>query len=290
MKKLNLTNLDKVFWPDEGITKRDLLEYYQTIAPYILPYLKDRPVSLKRFPDGITGKSFFQKNLRNYPDWIKTANIPHGDKTIHYLLVQNAESLLYAVNLGCIELHPFFSRTQSLESPDFLAFDLDPIDIPFSEVAKTALVLHEILETIDAPNFIKTSGARGLHICVPLKKGYSFDQAKHFAELIALLAHKELPTITSLERLPQKRLQRVYIDCLQNNPHQTLVAPYCIRAKPKATASTPLEWSEVKSGLDPTDFTLQTTPARLKKVGDLFEPLLQKGLNLEKALNLLKIS
>lgn len=283
-----ITHREKLYWEEEKITKGDLLSYYETIAPFILPYLIDRPESLKRFPNGITKQSFFQKNITTYPEWLSTHPIQHRDKTVNYALIQDTKSLLYLVNLGCIELHPWLSRIHHLENPDFLLFDLDPEDINFQAVVTTAQALHAILETIQVASYCKTSGARGLHVCVPLGGRYSYAMAKQFAALIALIVHQKLPEITSLERSPKKRQKRVYIDCFQNNFGQTIIAPYSARAKPGAPVSTPLAWSEVKQGLDPLNYTIFNTLKRLKKKGDIFQPVLHKGVDLKKALKLMQ--
>lgn len=279
-----LTHLDKYYWQKEAVTKGDLLNYYAAIAPYILPYLKDRPQSLRRFPNGIEEPGFFQKNMESYPEWLETIKIEHHDKTVNYLLIQDARSLLFAVNLGCIEIHPWFSRNQALNNPDFLVFDLDPVDISYDAVVETALHLHALLDSIQVPNYCKTSGGRGMHIAVPLHAKYDYDQAKKFAELIAYLIHKQLPKITSLERSPKNRQKKVYIDCYQNNYGQTLAAPYSVRAKPGAPVSTPLEWDEVQLGLNPLKFSIFTVLDRLKETDDLFKPVLKKTTNLKRAL------
>jgi bifunctional non-homologous end joining protein LigD len=282
---MQLTHLDKLYWPKEGITKGDLLRYYSKVAPWILPHLKDRPVSLRRFPKGIEGESFFQKNLTNPPDWIETLSIEHKDKDVHYLLIQNEQSLLYAANLGCIEMHPFFSRALKLHNPDFLILDLDPKGSSFLNVIQVAQAIHEVLEEIKVPSFCKTSGATGLHIAIPLGAKYTYDQAETFAELIGQIVQKKLPKISTLERSLSKRGGKVYIDCRQNHFGQTLACPYSVRARPGATVSTPLQWKEVKPGLDPKKYTLKTIFARLKKWGDLYAPVLGKGINLKAALN-----
>lgn len=279
-----ITNTDKLFWEEEGIKKGDLLLYYDIMAPFILPYLKDRPESLRRFPNGIAKPSFFQKNIEKPPEWLETYKIAHHNKTVNYMLIQDAKSLLFAANLGCIEIHPWFSRIQSLEKPDFMTFDLDPEAIAFDSVVETALALHEFLDKIKVPNFCKTSGSRGLHVIVPLGAKYAYEEAKRFAELAALIVHQKIPKITSLERSPSKRQKMVYIDCYQNNFGQTLAAPYSLRAKPGAPVSTPLEWKEVELGIDPLDYTLFNTIERLNKKGDLFHPILGKGMDLKKAL------
>lgn len=275
-----LSNLDKLYWPKEKITKRDLIRYYEAVSPWLLPHLKDRPESLKRFPDGIDGPSFFQKNLKDHPDWIATVLIKHENKEVNYLLIQNEESLIFAANLGCIEIHPFFSRIKTLDNPDFLVFDLDPKGASFNKVIEVAQAIRKVLEEIEVPSYCKTSGATGLHIAVPLGAKYSYDHAKKFAELIAMIVHRRTHKISTLERSLTKRQGKIYIDCYQNNSSQTLAAPYSVRARPGAPVSTPLRWKEVKKGLEPKDFTIKNTLRRVKKVGDLYAPVLGKGINL----------
>lgn len=277
-----LTHLDKLYWPKEKITKGDLIKYYDQIAPYILPYLKDRPESLRRYPNGITGQTFFQKNLVSHPDWITTAPLKHKEGKVNYLLIQNEESLLYAANLGCIELHPFFSRTTSLQKPDYLIIDLDPKGASFDKVIHVAQTIHAVLEEFQIPSYCKTSGATGLHIAIPLGAKYDYSKVKAFAEVIALLVHHRTPQISTLERSISKRKNKVYIDVHQNNFGQTIAAPYSVRARPGATVSTPLKWSEVKKGLDPADFTIKNILKRVKKIGDIYQPVLKKGVDLEK--------
>lgn len=283
-EKAKLSNVDKLYWPKEKITKGDLIAYYEEIAPIILPYLKNRPMSLKRFPEGIDGISFFQKNLVDYPDWIETVKIPHSDKIVNYLLIQNKESLLYAANLGCIEMHPFFSRVGKLEYPDYLIFDLDPKTASFDAVIKVAQELHRTLEECSVPNYCKTSGSTGLHIAVPLGAKYDYEQAKHFAEIIAILTMKRIPAISTMERSIVKRRGKVYIDCYQNNFGQTVASAYSVRAKPGATVSTPLDWSEVKKGLKLSHYNLKTVPSRIQKLGDIYKPVLGKGVDIIKIL------
>lgn len=279
-----ITHQEKFYWEEEQITKGDLLRYYEAVAPYILPYLKDRPESLRRYPHGISGQSFFQKNMTSYPDWLETALVEHHDKTVNYMVIHDTKALLYAVNLGSIEIHPWFSRIQHLDHPDFLVLDLDPEAIDFDSVVETAHALHALLTELKVPSFCKTSGGRGLHIAIPLQAKYTYEQAKQFALLIATCIHQQLPDITSLERSPKKRQNKVYIDCFQNNFGQTLAAPYSVRARPGAFVSTPLEWSEIVPGMSPSDYTIFNIVERVKEKGDLFKPLLQKGVDLEKAL------
>jgi bifunctional non-homologous end joining protein LigD len=285
---LHLTNLQKVYWPDQGYTKKDLIDYYREISAWILPYLQDRPQSLHRHPDGIAKEGFFQKDVgRQPPSWVETVAIhsKSDNKDIRCLICQNEATLVYLANLGCIELNPWNSRVGALDNPDYLVIDLDPETVPFRRVIETAQAVRKLLDDVGAESFCKTSGKRGLHIYVPLGARYSYDQAKQFAEIVANLVQKQLPAFTSVVRSPQKRLHKVYLDFLQNRRGQTLAAPYALRPTPQATVSTPLKWQEVVPGLDLTEFTMQTTAKRLQKVGDLWRPVLGAGIDLEECLN-----
>jgi len=285
LPNLVLTNLDRVYWPKDEITKGDLIEYYRKISPFLLPYLKDRPIVLHRYPDGIEGVDFFQKNLSsNHPKWIKTCDISHHGKTDHYILNNDLESLLYAVNLGSIEIHPFISRQDSLDNPDFCVIDLDPLDIAFTKVVEVALYIHEILENVKVKHYCKTSGATGLHFYIPLQAKYSYEQSLQFAEIIALIVNKNFPHTTSLERTPNKRSGKIYLDCLQNRKGQTIVAPYSVRPRPHAPVSTPLNWEEVNENLDPTEFNIKTLLTRMSAKKDPFKPVLGAGINMKAAL------
>lgn len=281
---LKLSHLDKLYWPKEKISKGDLIAYYTAIAPYILPYLKNRPLAMHRYPDGITGESFYQKDAKQVPDFVKTATVAHKEKKINYITVHNLKSLLYVVNLGSIELHLFHSTVKHIDKPDYLVIDLDPEAISFDAVIEVALEIHHLLEPLGIAHFCKTSGKSGLHIFVPLGAKYSYDQARQFALLIARIVHERLPAITSLERNPAKRQRKVYLDTQQNNKGQLVVAPYSVRAAPHATVSTPLSWEEVKRGLSPEDFTMENVPARLARKKDLFKPILGRGACLKKLL------
>lgn len=268
-----------------------MIDYYESVAPFILPYLKDRPIMLHRFPEGIDGQGFYQKDLdASHAEGIHTFPIKHEGKTDHYLLINDLHSLLYAVNLGSIELHPFMSRTKNLNNPDYCVIDLDPVDIPFEKVVETALAAHEILDGIDVKHFCKTSGGKGLHILIPLHGNYDFEQSRQFAEIISHFIHKKLTSTTSLERNPKKRRKKIYLDCLQNRHGQTIVAPYAVRPRPHAPVSTPLSWEEVNTDLDPTKFNIKTVPSRLKEKGDIFKAVLGRGVNLEKALKNIRTS
>jgi len=287
-KELKLTHLDKVFWPKEKITKGEVISYYEKIAPWILPYLKDRPESLNRHPNGIKGVNFFQKNVKDMPPpWVKTKKIysESNEDYINYLICQDKETLLYLANLGCIEINPWFSTIKKLEKPTYAVLDLDPEAIGFDKVIEVALTAHKILDELKIPNYCKTSGATGLHIYVPLGHKYTFEQAKEFIHLVGILVNQKLPAITSLERSPKKRQKKVYLDYLQNRKGQTLAAPYSLRPKPGATVATPLEWKELKKGLSPSQFTIKTIFPRLKKKGDLFKPVLGKGVDISKVLD-----
>lgn len=289
LKQVELTHLDKIYWPQESYTKGDLITYYREVAPYLLPYLIDRPETLHRYPTGITGSAFFQKNVGHPPAWIRTEKVKHEDRTVNYILVEDEKSLLYLINLGCIEINPFTARMASLDRPDYLVLDLDPEQVKFDQVIEVAQEIHAVLNELEVESVCKTSGKTGLHIYVPLGARYTFEQSRHFGELIAHLVHDRLPLITSLERSPVKRQKKVYIDFLQNNFGQTVVAPYSVRPVPGALVSTPLKWSELKKGLDPHTFTMKNLLRRLDKVGeDLFKTTLGPGIDLEKSLNLFR--
>lgn len=231
-QELTLTHQEKMYWPKEKYTKGDLLEYYNKIWPYIQPYLKDRPQTLHRFPHGIEGESFYQKDIKDEtPPWLTTVEIysETEDKYIRYAVANNKESLLYLVNLGCIEINIWNARMQKTDYPDYAVIDLDPLEISFDKVVETALMVKKILDKAKVQSFCKTSGATGLHIYIPLGAKYTTDQVLTFSEIIALLVHAQLPTITSIERSPQERRRKVYIDYMQNRKHQTMVAPYSVR-------------------------------------------------------------
>jgi bifunctional non-homologous end joining protein LigD len=286
-KKLKFTNLSKLYWKKERITKGELIDYYDSVSSYILPYLKDRPESLHRYPNGAGSPSFFQKDVGSMPpSWIRTEKIfsESIDKHINYLVCQDKPTLLYLANLGCIELNPWHSRLGKLDLPDYIIIDLDPHEISFKHVIETALVVKEVLDEAKIPAYCKTSGSTGIHIYIPMGAKYDYDQAKQFAEIIANIVHQRIPKITSVLRSPAKRVKKVYLDFLQNRKGQTIAAPYCVRPKPGATVSTPLEWHELQSGLLPSDFTIKNINDRLKKTGDLFKPVLGKGIDLQKSL------
>lgn len=283
--ELELTNLEKIFWQDEKYTKGDLIQYYRSVSKFILPYIKDKPQSLNRFPNGIDGQSFFQKNIKNkIADWLTTVEVysESNRKKLNYLVCKDEASLIYMVNLGCIEINPWFSTIKHPEKPDYLSIDLDPLNVDFEKVIITAKAVKEVLDKAKAPGFCKTSGATGIHIYIPLGAKYKFEEVREFAHTIAKMTNLLLPKITSLERAPSKRNKKVYIDYLQNSIGQTMAAPYSVRPKPKATVSTPLEWDELDSLESPQEFTIRTIHSRLKEKGDLFKGTLGKGIDIER--------
>jgi bifunctional non-homologous end joining protein LigD len=285
--EIKLTNLDKLYWKKENYTKRDLLNYYHDIAPVMLPYMKNRPQSLNRHPNGIDGMSFFQKNVRGkVPNWVETFAewSESTQETVHYYVCTNEASLIYLANLGCIEMNPWHSTTIKPDAPDYCLIDLDPHEIGFDKVIETALVVKKVLDELKIPAWAKTSGSSGIHICIPLGAKYSYDQSKQLAELIANLVHHEIPAITSIERSPSKRRRKVYLDFLQNSKAQTVACVYSARPKPGATVSTPIYWEELKKGLSPANFTIKNLFDRLKTEGDMFKPVYEKGIDLKKTL------
>jgi bifunctional non-homologous end joining protein LigD len=287
-KVVQLTNQDKIYFPKDNITKGDVVSYYKEIATVILPYLKDRPQSMHRFPNGIKGTAFFQKDVdkSKVPDWIQTIPIfsESTKKNVEYLICNDQETLMFMANLGCIEINPWNSRVQTLDNPDWVAIDLDPEKINFKEVVTTAIEIKKFLDELEVESYCKTSGASGLHIYIPLARKYEYEIARGFAQLIAQNVFERNPSVTSLLRSPAKRQKKVYLDFLQNSKGQTLAAPYSIRPKPGATVSTPLEWKELNDKLDPSNFTIKNIFKRLEKKGDLWKPVLGKGIDLHKIL------
>ena len=283
---LHLTNQNKVYFPKDGITKGDVLQYYNEVSSLILPYLKDRPESMNRFPNGIDAPSFYQKDVDvdKVPKWLKTKKIfsESNNADIDYLICNDKETLLYMANLGCIEMNPWNSTIKHIQNPDWLVIDLDPSGNDFSPVIATALVVKEVLDELETECLCKTSGASGLHIYIPLGAQYDYESIKILGELIAQEVHSRIPDITSMERSIKKRKNKLYIDFLQNRRGQTLAAPYSVRPKPGATVSTPLEWNEVNEKLHPSHFKIQNVLKRFEKKGDLWKPVLSKGANIKK--------
>ena len=290
--ELKLTNQNKIFWPKEKYTKSDVINHYNKVSDFILPYLVDRPQSLKRNPGGIEDKGFYHKDAGDKaPQWVKSVEVysESGNKTIDYILCNDKATLIYLSNLGCIELNPWNSRIKKPDNPDYLIMDIDPSEKnTFNQVIDVALVIKEILDKAGCTCYCKTSGATGLHIYIPLQGAYTYDQARPFSELIANLTNEQLPDFTTVERPLNQRKGRIYIDFLQNRRGQTLSSVYSIRPVPGASVSTPLTWKEVKHGLTPLDFTIKTIHKRLDKVGDLFANVLTDKNDLRKCIDRLE--
>jgi bifunctional non-homologous end joining protein LigD len=288
-KAVTFSNTKKVFWKAEGYTKGDLIDYYRAISPWLLPYLKNRPLVLTRFPDGIEGKSFYQKDAPEFvPDWVRTEAIwsEETQRDIRYFVCDDLETLLYVANMGSIPLHIWASSVGSLELPDWCVIDLDPKEAPFSDVIRVALVLRRICDEAGLPNYVKTTGKTGLHILLPLGRQFTYEQSRTIGELLARLVIQELKDIATITRHITKRGDKVYLDYLQNRHGQTIVAPFSVRPLPGATVSMPLEWDEVKEGLNPNDYTIGNALERIEKLGrDPVLPVIQSKIDLAHALD-----
>ncbi|HEY7532662.1 MAG TPA: DNA ligase D, partial [Nitrospiraceae bacterium] len=285
--EVKISNPNKIFWPKDGYTKADLITYYVAVAPFLLPYLRERPVVLTRYPDGIAGKSFFQKDAPKFtPAWVHTERIYSKDaeREIDYFIVDDVETLRYVINLGTIPLHLWSARLGSLDRPDWLILDLDPKGAPFTDVVKVARQLHRILDDIGLPNYVKTSGATGLHVLIPLGARYTHEEARSFARLLALLGAEAMPDLATLARPIRAREGKVYIDFGQNGHGRTIVAPFSVRPLPGAPASCPLPWEMVTARLDPGRFTIKTLPAQMEKTGDLLAPILAGSVDMATAI------
>lgn len=289
---LIITHPDKIYFPESGISKMDVIDYYESVAEYILPHIKNRPQSLHRFPNGIDAPGFYQKDASDAPKWIKRIPI-HAESTnkeVEYLVCKKLQDIIYLNNLGCIEMNPWNSTIKNIEKPDWLGLDLDPsAKNSFDDVIEVALAVKDILDQIKIEGYCKTSGSTGLHIYLPLNGKYEFEEAKDFAHLLMQKVNEKLPSLTTLERNLKKRdKQKIYLDYLQNSTGQTLASVYSLRPKPHAPVSMPLLWKEVKSGILPTDFNIFNALERIKKNGDLFRPVLEKGIDLVKGLKKLE--
>ncbi len=292
---LKLSNLDKVFWPDEGITKGELLAYYRAVAPVVVPHLRDRPFTLKRYPDGIEGNFFFQKDApKGMPDWIKTVTVtattrerPRRTRQIKAPLVNDELSLLWMVNMGCIDLNAWYSRVDKPNRPDFVLFDLDPSpDVGFAETVQVALLVKEALDALELESFAKTSGSDGIHVLVPIARRYTFADTREFAEIVARALARTHRGLVTTEWTKAKR-RGVLIDSNQNGEGKTIAFAYSVRPRPGAPVSTPLRWDEVDERLDPTAFTMEAVLARIEQHGDLFAGELKTPQRLDRALRAL---
>ena len=269
-RTVHFSNPDKVFWPEDGYLKRDLIEYYRAVSPWILPHLADRPVVLTAVSDGIHGKSFFQKNAPDFaPEWIRRVRLysEGSERDLDYFVAEDLESLLYVANSASIPLHIWQSRVSTISTPDFCVLDLDPKEAPFTDVIRIALLLKDICDDIELPSFVKTSGSSGIHVLIPLGRQLTYEQSRSMGNLLALLVVKELPDIATVARRPSQREGKVYIDFLQNGHGRLIVAPYCVRPLPGAPVSAPLAWSEVNASLSILDHTIRSMPERMSALG-----------------------
>jgi bifunctional non-homologous end joining protein LigD len=283
------SNLTKIFYPKDGITKGDVIQYYGDVAELILPHLKDRPLSLKRYPNGINADYFFQKNVadKKFPEWIPTVPIDSEsqDHVIHYVICNDKPTLLYLANLGCIDHNPWMSRVGSLDNPDFVLIDLDPYECSFDQIVEAALLTRKVIESIGLTGYPKTTGGDGMHIYIPVEPVYTYEQARIFAELLWHMVMKQKPDLFTTPRaVAQRKKGRVYFDYLQIGKSKTIAAPYVLRAYDGAPVATPLEWKEVKKGLTPDQFTIRNARKRFHSKGDLFSGVLTNLQRIEEPL------
>lgn len=291
-QEVQLSKLDKILWPETGYTKADLIDYYAAVFPYMGPHLHQRPLVFTRYPNGIAAKSFYQKNApENLPEWIQTfAWEGHEGNLKQYVLVQAAADLVWLANQACIEIHPWMSRINTVDYPDFMVFDLDPTEAnSFDQVITAAQLLKHLMDQLNLRVYAKTSGASGLHVYLPLRNRYTYAQIRKFGQFIGEMISKSLPDIVTIERSVQRRGERIYFDFLQNGLGKTVCAPYCVRPRPDATVSAPVKWEELPA-ISPALFTIKTLPPRLQQLGDLFQAVLTDQQELEAAVKQLGIS
>src|SRR5467141_1792245 len=269
-ERVSLTSLDRIYWPDEKLTKFDLLSYYLNISSHILPFLKDRPAILQRWPRGIKAPMFFQQDLESAPPFIKTIRLTNLEgRQLDYAVYSTTASLLHFVNLGTIEQHPWHSTVKRLTKPDWIAIDLDPKRAPWENVLQVALVVKDVADEIGLKAFPKTSGSSGIHIYIPLKPTNEYEKVAEFAKLLAGEVARRAPKIATVERtIAKRKTNQVYVDWMQNARGKSLAAAFTARAKPKATVSMPLTWKQIEQGVKISDFTVKNVPALLKKNGD----------------------
>jgi len=279
-RRVRLTNVNKVFWPELGITKGDVLQYYLDVSQWLLPHLKDRAMVMKRYPHGAAGEFFFMKRAPSpRPDWIELCSIEHASgNVIDFPMVQDVASLLWVVNLGCIDLNQWYARCDDVDRPDYLHFDLDPVPgADFAKVCATALLVRESLDALGMPNLAKTTGSKGIHVYVPIVRGPTQKQVWTFAkEFARQLESRDSKLVTAEYKVAKRPRGRVLVDYNQNAWGRTLASVYSVRPKPRATVSTPVTWKEIEKGISIEDFRLDNVPARLRELGDLWKPLLAK--------------
>jgi bifunctional non-homologous end joining protein LigD len=289
-QQLKFTNLNKVFYPQDGFNKRDVINYYDTVSGLILPYLRERPLSLKRYPNGIDHDYFFQKNAaESFPSWLRTVPVESEERTIQFVVADDRATLLYLANLACIDQNPWMSRVGNLSNPDFVLIDLDPYHCGYDRIVEAAQLVRSKLEQMGLQGFAKTTGGDGMHIYVPLDPIYSYEQVRSFAEIVSRIVSHERPDLFTTPRtVKQREKGKVYFDYLQIREGATISAPYVLRAYPGAPVSTPLRWSEVQRGLSPQQFNLRNAPDRFARLGDLFAPVLTLRQRLETAIEKLQ--
>jgi bifunctional non-homologous end joining protein LigD len=274
---VRLTNLGKLFWTAEGITKGDLIQYYANVAPALLPHLRDRAMVMKRYPHGAGGEFFFMKRAPEpRPEWIEICSIHHSSgKVIDFPMIQDLASLLWVINLGCIDLNQWYAKKEDVDRPDYLHFDLDPVpDADFAKVRETALVLHQALDSLGMPNFAKTTGSKGIHIYVPIVRGPTQKEVWSVAKALAVNLEQRYPKLITAEyKIAKRPAGRVLVDYNQNAWGHTLASIYSVRPKPRAPVSTPVTWDEVARGIEIADFRVDNVPARVAELGDLWAPL-----------------
>ena len=279
-RSVQLTNLRKLFWPELGVTKGDLIQYYADVSPYLLPHLKDRAMVMKRYPHGAHGEFFFMKRAPSpRPDWIELCSIEHSSgNVIDFPMIQDLPALLWVINLGCIDLNQWYATCDDVDLPDYVHFDLDPVPgADFSTVRETALLVHEALDALKMPNYAKTTGSKGIHVYVPIVRGPNQKDVWTFAKKFAFAMEQRNPKLVTAEYKVSKRPEgRVLVDYNQNAWGRTLASIYSVRPKPRATVSTPVTWKEIEKGIAIEDFRMDNVPSRLKKLGDLWTPLLEK--------------
>ena len=278
-KDVRLTNLDKPFWPELGITKGDLIQYYADVAPLLLPHIRDRAMVMKRYPHGAAGEFFFMKRAPTpRPDWIKICTIHHGSgNVIDFPMIGDLPSLLWVINLGCIDLNQWYATCDDVDRPDYVHFDLDPGSAAWDQVLESARIVHDALTTLEMPSFAKTTGSKGIHVYVPIVRGPVQKEVWTFAKALAQeLAGRHPQLMTSEYRVAKRPKGRVLVDYNQNAWGRTLASVYSVRPHPKACVSTPVTWKEIDKGVRIEDFCLANVRARFKKTGDLFKPLLAR--------------
>lgn len=272
--QVQIKNPDKVFWPNEGYTKADIMKYYASIWTYLAPHLKGRPVSLVRYPEGINGDFFYQKDVPNPPSWVDTISIQSEDRIINYVMINNLETLIWSINLGCIEVHPWLSTITDLQRPTYLIFDLDPMEpAVFSDAVKIAQFIKVLLDQLNLKAFPKLSGATGIHIYIPLAPKYSYKQTSTFVKRVGEAIIEAFPNLATNERKVANRSGKVYIDHLQNLKGKTIASVYSLRPLPGAPVSIPINWNEL-SDVHPGMFNIENAFQRIRKTGDYFHPIL----------------